>query len=100
MLRRRRNWVVFAVFVLLLSLFVGSVRGGDEDGGDDKDDPAIVLIFMFLGLGLGILVMQVSSAFGDPIPYTVIVFFIGLLFSLADKQNAGIFSSPTNRHSL
>jgi len=51
----------------------------------------VIILFMFFGLGIGIIIMQILSAIGDPLPYTVVVFMAGLLFSLMDKNNAGLF---------
>ena len=54
-----------------------------------QSDPVVVILFMFFGLGTGILIMQVLSALGDPIPYTCVVFASGIIFSLAHKSNTG-----------
>lgn len=67
---------------VLLSLFA-SVRA------DDSSDPVVVLLFMFFGLIVGVVIMQVLSYIGDPIPYTVVVFVTGLIFSVAHKGNSG-----------
>ena len=50
-------------------------------------DPTDVLLFMFFGLGVGILILQVLSHFGDPIPYTVVVFIFGCLVSLFNRDH-------------
>lgn len=57
-----------------------------------QSDPVVVILFMFFGLGTGILIMQVLSAIGDPIPYTCVVFAAGIIFSLAHKSNTGMLS--------
>ncbi len=75
--------------LLFLALFLGlvtTVRADDTD----STEPVVIILFMFFGLGVGIIIMQVLSALGDPLPYTVVVFTAGLLFSLADKNNAGM----------
>jgi Na+-driven multidrug efflux pump len=75
-------WLLF--LALIMSMFT-TVRA--EEG----TDPEVVILFMFFGLGIGIITMQFLSALGDPLPYTVVVFTAGLLFSLFDANNAGRF---------
>lgn len=63
----------------------------------DSTDPVVVLLFMFFGLIVGIVILQLLSHFGESIPYTVVVFITGLVFSLAHKGNSGTtlhFSHP------
>eukprot|EP01039_Chlorochromonas_danica_P001214 gene1214-1324_t len=38
-------------------------------------------------MGLGILIMQILSYYGEPIPYTVVVFLLGAVFSLTDSKH-------------
>jgi xanthosine utilization system XapX-like protein len=73
-------------FLLLLALmmgFISTVRA------DDGAAPVVILLFIFFGLIVGIVIMQILSKLGDPLPYTVVVFTTGLVFSLANKGNAG-----------
>lgn len=74
---------IFAAALLLMT--TGSVRAESA-----QSDPVVVILFMFFGLGTGILIMQVLSALGDPIPYTCVVFASGIIFSLAHKSNTGM----------
>lgn len=58
---------------------------------DDGRSQTVVLLFMFFGLSVGILAMQFLSVVGEAIPYTVFVFLIGVLFSIANKEDYGNF---------
>ena len=73
-------WLLF--FALIMSILT-TVRA------EEHTDPEVVILFMFFGLGIGIITMQILSAMGDPLPYTVVVFTAGLLFSLFSADNAG-----------
>ena len=69
------------LFLALISLLLlGVVRASDDN------EPVTVVLFMFFGLGVGVLVTQLLSVFGEAIPYTVLVFLLGLLFSLASDS--------------
>lgn len=70
---------------------------GNETTVDDDDDvieeelkSTTVVLFMFLGLTVGILIMQFTSRFGGDVPYTCVVFLIGVLSSLISKNMAGL----------
>lgn len=71
--------------LLLSMLSTAHAKQEDQHGAD----PEIILLFMFFGLAIGILIMQLLSFCGDPLPYTVVIFMSGLVFSLLDKNNAG-----------
>ena len=43
---------------------------------------------MFFGLGVGIIAMQILSYIGEPVPYTVVVFVLGMLFSLGNNDGS------------
>lgn len=73
--------------LILLALIFASLTNVVK--ADDDTEPVVIILFMFCGVGVGIIIMQVLSAFGDPLPYTCVVFFAGLMFSLLDKNNAG-----------
>lgn len=69
--------------------------GNNEDEDDDEEEglqKTIVLLFMFFGLSLGILVMQGLSYVGEVIPYTVIIFILGMVFALCDDRNGKFFN--------
>lgn len=71
------------VALLLLSLFnVCYAEGGEEEAVN-------VLLFMFFGIGVGVIFMQILNLVGDPVPYTVVVFIAGILFSLSNKDGTG-----------
>ena len=71
------------MMVLFLVMCVKAVEA------TDPTDPVLVILFMFCGLGVGIFIMQLLSMIGDPVPYTCVVFLSGILFSVANKDNAG-----------
>jgi NhaP-type Na+/H+ or K+/H+ antiporter len=50
-----------------------------------------VILFMSFGLAMGIIVMQILSKLGDPVPYTVVIFLLGVLFSLNNQ-----YSTPSD----
>ena len=69
--------------LLLFSLFnVCTAEGGEEEAVN-------VLLFMFFGIGVGVIFMQCLNYIGDPVPYTVVVFIAGILFSLSNKDGTG-----------
>lgn len=71
--------------LICLSLLLTSVYA--EENKEDGLEPTVIILFMFFGLGLGIVVMQVLSVFGEAVPYTVVVFVLGVIFSAAaDKK--------------
>lgn len=55
----------------------------------ETDEPVDILLFMFFGVGVGIIIMQFLNKIGDPVPFTVVVFISGILFSLASKDSTG-----------
>lgn len=55
----------------------------------ETHEPVDILLFMFFGVGVGIIVMQCLNKIGDPVPFTVVVFISGILFSLATKDSTG-----------
>lgn len=55
----------------------------------EKPEPNDILLFMFFGIGVGVIFMQVLNRLGDPVPFTVVVFIAGILFSLANKDSTG-----------
>jgi len=56
----------------------------------EKPEPNDILLFMFFGIGVGVIFMQVLNRIGDPVPFTVVVFMAGVLFSLANKDSTGM----------
>lgn len=84
------------VLLLLFCVFVPLLADGTDDNPDDDSgiDAVVILLFMFFGLGVGVVVTQVLSIFGEAIPYTVLVFLLGLLFSTA-ADSVGKYYTPT-----
>jgi len=64
---------------------------GHNDDGVDHADPVVTILFIVFGLGVGILIQQMLSKLGDPVPYTVVVFIAGLIFSSWNRDNAGLY---------
>lgn len=76
------TWLLFCS-VLTSNLIKYSNAEQDDDGLEQTN----VLLYIFFGLAMGILTMQFLSFFGEVIPYTVLVFLLGMLFSLAEGDN-------------
>jgi hypothetical protein len=74
-------WISFSAIIFTFSY------ANEENNNEDEVDPVIVLLFMFFGLGVGVLLSQVLSIFGEAVPYTVLVFLLGMLFSTAADSN-------------
>lgn len=51
-----------------------------------SSDPQLVILFMFFGLCLGIFAMQILSRYGEMIPYTVMIFILGIFFAFISKS--------------
>lgn len=81
-------WLAMALAML------GTVLCADDkdDDGDDLSSTTVIL-FMFLGLSTGIVITQVLSHYGEDIPYTCVVFFVGVLSSLIDKDSGTLGNS-------
>eukprot|EP01031_Cornospumella_fuschlensis_P037399 gene37399-45416_t len=56
----------------------------DDDTESSDLESTDVLLFLFFGLGIGILVTQILSHWEDTVPYTVVIFVIGVIFSATD----------------
>ena len=78
-----------SVLCMLLILLLSVPMAAAESDSDATSDPVVVILFMFFGLGMGIIIMQVLSAMGEPIPYTCVVFATGIIFSLGTKGDGG-----------
>ncbi len=79
------------LLALIFSYLVTFSFANDDDNDEESNSEVVVILFMFFGLGLGIVVMQIISYFGEVVPYTVVVFILGVIFSAANK-NTGILS--------
>lgn len=83
---------LYAIFITFLTILI-TIRAENDQFDDNtanvsnQDSPAIVILFMFFGLSLGILVMQILSKFGEPVPYTVVIFLLGGLFSFVSRAS-------------
>lgn len=82
------------LLALLLLNFVGMAYAESDDTNPES---VVVLLFMFLSLVLCCAVMHVLSLYNDVIPYTVVVFLLGILFSaVADENHLSSFGSSLN----
>lgn len=70
----------------LTSLLIVSLALGVVKAEEDSLEATNVVLFLFFGLGMGVLVMQVLSYYGEPVPYTVLVFVMGAFFSLCTSN--------------
>jgi NhaP-type Na+/H+ or K+/H+ antiporter len=70
----------YSIFVFL-SLICGFCLATTDDDSGQSIEVVTVLLFMFFGLALGVLLTQAVSNYGEVIPYTVLIFLIGMLFS-------------------
>ena len=70
---------------------ISSALFGRNLRSDENEDLShvLVLLFMFFGLSLGILVMQTLSHVGEAIPYTVLVFLMGIVFAAISDKSEG-----------
>lgn len=64
--------------------------GSDSDDAEKQSD---VLLFLFTGVLIGAGISHVLSRMGDPVPYTVCVFFIGLFMAVALNAKESEFYS-------
>lgn len=82
--------IVFAVAFFSQFSCVSSQEITDDDTQGDDDEESmksvVVLLFMFFGLSLGIMVTQILSIVGEAIPYTCVVFLLGVLFAVASNS--------------
>lgn len=76
-------------YVLCYMVCLSSVYGHSDDGVKNAD-PVVTILFIVFGLGIGILIQQLLSKLGDPVPYTVVVFIAGLIFSSWNRDDAGM----------
>eukprot|EP01031_Cornospumella_fuschlensis_P035805 gene35805-43429_t len=75
----------FLLLFCLLSITFNVVHCSDDDDTESNDlESTDVLLFLFFGLGIGILVTQILSHWEDTVPYTVVIFVIGVIFSATD----------------
>jgi uncharacterized membrane protein YbjE (DUF340 family) len=91
-----RSVLLFAVAGIVL---FWTVTAADDDYSDDYSksiNTVNILLFMFFGLALGVVVSQLLSIFGEAIPYTVLVFLLGMLFSTA-ADSPGSFGDSINQ---
>eukprot|EP00600_Ochromonadales_sp_CCMP1393_P001641 CAMPEP_0174982048 /NCGR_PEP_ID=MMETSP0004_2-20121128/16250_1 /TAXON_ID=420556 /ORGANISM="Ochromonas sp., Strain CCMP1393" /LENGTH=1017 /DNA_ID=CAMNT_0016233903 /DNA_START=17 /DNA_END=3070 /DNA_ORIENTATION=- len=80
----------------MLFLFMSTCLAEHEEE-ENGVDPSVVILFMFFGLGIGVLIMQGLSLVGDPIPYTCVVFLLGILFSVCNKNNGGLLGKSISQ---
>jgi len=78
-----------AILLLFLSAFtvIAFCQDASNDDGSNELNEVVVLLFLIVGLGIGIIVNQFLSIFGEYIPYTCLVFLLGLALSQAYKED-------------
>lgn len=74
--------------LLFCIFFCNAHSSGDDDSENDELEATNVILFLFFGLGLGILVTQVLSHLEDTVPYTVVIFVLGVIFSATDGHKS------------
>jgi NhaP-type Na+/H+ or K+/H+ antiporter len=89
LLKNSLNYLFIISFAIL---FVNSVKDepnindiNGDDVIDERKNPTVALLFMFFSLSIGIITMQILSYFGDKIPYTVVLFIIGIIISFTSQ---------------
>lgn len=90
MILSKFKYVSFA-FISICILYITCNKDDDDIHNTDNVEPVVIFLFMTFGLGIGLVLQQILSKYRDPVPYTVVVFIAGMIFSLANKENAGIF---------
>jgi hypothetical protein len=93
----RYGWLLTIPLLIILissnqsinSIYFGNSSVDHRNLAEDNGESTVILLFMFFGLALGILAMQILSVVGEAIPYTCLVFLLGVLFSLAYSKNDG-----------
>lgn len=53
------------------------------NGGADKS-PEVLVLFMFVGLALGTIITYLLTRFKTGLPYTVVVFMVGIIIAVID----------------
>lgn len=92
--REFTKWLLLLLFFFQCYYRITADTGGDDDdrgddnnGPNDKEtEPVVVIIFCFFGLLLGTVISQLLSIYGEMVPYTVVVFLVGLLFAMSSKN--------------
>ena len=84
-----RRLLVCVSLVLLSGYSAVMADSFDDDDNPEREiNPTAVILFMFFGLCLGILTLQVISRLGEAVPYTVVIFLIGVLTSFLFKVHS------------
>ena len=83
------------IIIILFCNFSPYVLATDDDYEEKEDTSSDILFFMFLGLACGVGISQIISHYGEAIPYTVLVFLVGMLFSTAVNQSGSLGISVT-----
>jgi hypothetical protein len=81
----------------VLGFGVTSYKGRDDDGKYDGK-PMVLLIFVVFGIALGGLTTQILSRSQILLPYTVVIFLLGIAISaIVDNFDLGDFGHSTRR---
>jgi NhaP-type Na+/H+ or K+/H+ antiporter len=79
----------FIIVILYLFFPIKLTSASSDDNSASADDPVCVILFMFFGLCSGIIIMQLLSRFGEAIPYTVVIFILGVVSSGISNVHGG-----------
>ena len=88
-----------AVSLLCCIASLSTVSCNNDDGVESAES-IVTILFIVFGLGVGILIQQMLSKLGDPLPYTVVVFISGLIFSSWNRHNAGMLYDAQMCHTV
>ena len=90
---RKAVSTLFLLVALSLSLANFTFAETDDIHDETEKEPE-VLLFLFFGLVVGVIVYQIISIYEEIIPYTVIVFIIGVIIgAIQSSSSVGTFGS-------
>jgi Na+/glutamate symporter len=79
------------LLITFLSFFLYSsnARLSNDDTHEYEGEPQVLILFIISGLALGGLVTHILSRLPVPLPYTVVVFLLGIIISLFAQNFEG-----------
>lgn len=74
------------VLLALLSLLLIGTKQvlAEDDEHNESAESTVFILFLFFGLLVGILIFQFLSNYGEIIPYTCVVFILGIIIATID----------------
>ncbi len=87
--------LLFLLFCI--SFGIGQETDNTDDDSNESLNQVVVLLFLIVGLGIGIIVNQCLSIFGEYVPYTCLVFLLGMALSQAYKEDGEFFVCELNK---